>query len=166
MRAARPSILSPTATRAAQGSRELSPVGCYSRPVTSPARLLVVDDDPGIREMLSLVLGQAGHLVTTSDGRAPFEPGDAEVILLDLRLGDRTAAELLVDAPDLADRTVVLVTAVGEEGADLDRLPLAPAAVLRKPFDLATLRRAVATAVAIARRQPSATSSRPWTGRT
>lgn len=99
-----------------------------------PGRVLVVDDDPGIRTMLELALGQAGYTVTTSDGRTGLEPGGADVVLLDARLGDRSAVEpafrrLLESGPP-----VVVMTA-GSDAAGVART-IGAAASITKPFDL------------------------------
>jgi DNA-binding response OmpR family regulator len=97
-------------------------------------RVLVVDDDPGIRTMLELALGQAGYAVTTSDGRTGIEPDGVDVVLLDARLGDRSALEpafrrLLESGPP-----VVVMTA-GSDAARVAR-KLGAAASITKPFDL------------------------------
>lgn len=99
-----------------------------------PARVLVVDDDEGIRTMLELALAQEGYAVSTSDGRTGVEPGPVDVVLLDAHLGDRSGLEpglreLLDGGPP-----VVVMTA----GADAARVArtIGAAASITKPFDL------------------------------
>ena len=59
--------------------------------------LLVVDDDPGLRELLADYLGRNGYQVTgVADGRgfwAALEQGPVDLVILDLMLpGGRRAA--------------------------------------------------------------------------
>jgi CheY-like chemotaxis protein len=108
--------------------------------------VLVVDDDPDIRESLETVLGIHGHPVATAaDGIEAItllrrEPAPPCVILLDLMMpgmnGFELRAELDAD-PALANIPVVIITGAGamvEEKSGSLR-----AEVLRKPFDLKAL---------------------------
>lgn len=118
----------------------------YSRRVESQRlRVLVVEDDPGIRQMVVLALRSAGHEVRTSDGRGEVEAGDADVVLLDVRLGNRTAHELLAANPALASRELILMTASARPREAAVGLP-EPIAILSKPFDLSALDEALAGA--------------------
>jgi two-component system response regulator (stage 0 sporulation protein F) len=97
-------------------------------------RVLVVDDDPGIRTMLELALGQEGYEVTTTDGRAGLDASAVDVVLLDVRLGNRSALEpglrrLLDGGPP-----VVVMTA-GSDAAGVARA-IGAADSITKPFDL------------------------------
>ncbi len=104
--------------------------------------MLVVDDDAGIRDMLAMALRDAGHAVRLSDGHGPVAVADADVVLLDGRLGDRTAHDVIAETPELAHRPVILMTATGAVSDALsDRL--AHMSVLRKPFDLRALEAAI-----------------------
>jgi CheY-like chemotaxis protein len=108
--------------------------------------VLVVDDDPDIRESLETVLGIHGHPVATAaDGLEAMtllrrEPAQPCVILLDLMMpgmnGFELRAELEAD-PTLSAIPVVIITGAGvlvdEKAANLH------AEILRKPFDLKLL---------------------------
>jgi CheY-like chemotaxis protein len=112
--------------------------------------VLVVDDDPDIRESLETVLGIHGHAVATAadgseaitflrrDGPQPC------VILLDLMMpgmnGFDFRAQLEAD-PTLSDIPVVIITGAGVLVDD--RANTLRAEVLRKPFDLKALLRTV-----------------------
>jgi CheY-like chemotaxis protein len=112
--------------------------------------VLVVDDDPDIRESLETVLGIHGHAVATAaDGAEAItflrrEGPQPCVILLDLMMpgmnGFDFRAELEAD-PMLAEIPVVIITGAGVlayQHADALR-----AEILRKPFDLKSLLRTV-----------------------
>jgi hypothetical protein len=77
---------------------------------TNPIRVLVVDDEPQIREFVSRVLSEAGYRVTTaSDGPGAIatvkEDGGPDLLLTDFRMhqmdGDELAARLRQSLPDL-----------------------------------------------------------------
>ncbi|WP_407521249.1 response regulator, partial [Methylobacterium oryzisoli] len=56
-----------------------------------PIRVLVVDDDPGMRQLLATYLGEHDVLVATAAGRqemaAQLRVGEPHLVILDLRLG-------------------------------------------------------------------------------
>lgn len=106
--------------------------------------MLVVDDDAGIRQMLSIALAEAGHEVRLEDGRGPIDAGDADVLVLDLRLGDRSAQDLLAEQPLLRELPTVLMTAAGSTEAAIRGVPAR--SVLAKPFDLDALEDAIRSA--------------------
>jgi DNA-binding NtrC family response regulator len=107
--------------------------------------VLVVDDDPGIRQMLRLALESAGYVVRVDDGRGPLDLPGVDVVLLDVRLGSATAQDLLSAHPDLAERPIVAMTASGSPRSAVDGLPARE--VLAKPFDLDALEDAIDRAI-------------------
>jgi DNA-binding NtrC family response regulator len=108
-------------------------------------RVLVIEDDAGIREMVALALGSAGYEVETSDGRTVRRPVDADVVLLDFRLEGRTADALLAEVPELGDRPIVLMTAVADGRTARSVIPAS--GMVQKPFDLRVLESAIETAM-------------------
>jgi CheY-like chemotaxis protein len=104
--------------------------------------ILVVDDDPGVRRLLTILFEREGwNVITAADGEAATEAiarVRPDVILLDLMMPKRNGLEVLQqlirDDHASAERVVVL-TAVSE--AQLRRLPagLPVWQVIRKPFD-------------------------------
>jgi CheY-like chemotaxis protein len=96
-------------------------------------RVLVVDDDRDIRELLVELLGGEGYLVSSAaDGRQALREAHAhrpDVILLDLMMpvmdGYQFRAAQLED-PDLAQVPVVIISAFDHR--------LEAAAVIQKPF--------------------------------
>jgi DNA-binding response OmpR family regulator len=103
--------------------------------VVSATKVLVIDDDPGIRQMLSLALGESGFDVAVSDGQRLEDAADADVVLLDVRLGNRNARQLLAAVPSLADVPIIVMTATISADEAARGLP-GIAAVVTKPFDL------------------------------
>ena len=120
--------------------------------VTSLGRVLVVDDDDVIRQLISVNLELEGFEVTTAvDGQDCLDKVkqvDPVVITLDImmpRLNGWEAASRLRDDPETAGVKVVLLSARAQE-ADLQRGDrLGVDAYLTKPFDpdelIATVRR-------------------------
>jgi DNA-binding NtrC family response regulator len=103
--------------------------------VPSALTVLVIDDDAAIRMMLDLALREAGFEVVLSDGGAVDDAARADVALLDVRLGNRTARELLDESPTLRSVPIILMTATTGIDTAGRMFPEARAA-LKKPFDL------------------------------
>jgi two-component system, OmpR family, response regulator len=120
---------------------------CYRPAVSSAIKVLVIDDDPGIRQMLGLALREAGFEVALSDGQLLHDAGAADVILLDVRLGNRNARELLTEVPSLAEVPIIVMTAVVEIEAAARGLSEI-AGVVSKPFDLDELEQTIRDVVA------------------
>ena len=111
------------------------------------ARILVVDDDPDLRRMLTLALTDEGYDVrAVENGRAALdmlETWRPRVILLDLMMpdGDGWAFRARqLATPGTADVPVVILSAAGDVAVD----SLRPAAFVPKPFNLELLLTTVA----------------------
>jgi two-component system OmpR family response regulator len=115
--------------------------------MASAIKVLVIDDDPGIRQMLGLALSEAGFEVALSDGLQLHDAGTADVILLDVRLGNRSARDLLADVPSLAQVPIIVMTATVEVEAASRGLS-GIAGVVSKPFDLDVLEQTIRDVVA------------------
>lgn len=112
----------------------------------SPRPVLVVDDDPDIRETLCFVLEDAGYSVYSAENghdaleildRAEPLPG---LILLDLMMPVMSGAEMLVALKAVHALAQIPVTIVTASGAPMP--PLA-SGLLKKPVDLDALLRLV-----------------------
>ncbi len=116
------------------------------------ARILVVDDEPSIRKVLSAHLAREGHEVETAvDGAdAIARLGDApwDLVITDLKMPGVGGLELLAHVrsnhPGLP---VILVTAHGTVDAAVEALKLGAQDFITKPFDLAEVHGAVEKAV-------------------
>ncbi len=112
---------------------------------TPPLRLLVVDDEPGIRQLLQMHLSREGHLVVTAANgeealrRIRQAPAPFDVILSDLRMpgmdGEELLRRILWNHPDAARHLVVMTGEVTAQEAERITSE-ARAAFLRKPFEL------------------------------
>jgi len=107
-----------------------------------PVRVLIIDDDVRLHELLASYLDQNGiHVTVAADGLKGLAALDGNVfdaVLLDVMMpgmdGPATAA-LLRGAPETAAIPVILLTAKVQP-ADRRRLEaLGVAGVLAKPFD-------------------------------
>lgn len=108
------------------------------------ARVLVVEDDPGVRAVLERGLRLAGHVPTmTSDlagGRAAWGAQDFDLVLLDVMLPDGQGLTLLAERRDAGDVTPALLLTAREE-SELHQRAVAAGATdyLAKPFAYADL---------------------------
>jgi two-component system, chemotaxis family, chemotaxis protein CheY len=107
-------------------------------------RVLVVDDDDGVRELLTLMLGGAGYEVRAArDGaEALGELGSwqADLILLDMMMpvmDGWTFRQEQLASEQLASIPVVVLSAVHDAQREAEKLGVA--AVMAKPFDLNAL---------------------------
>ncbi len=110
-----------------------------------PLRVLVVDDEPAMREVLSARLGRWGYDVQTAEtvsaARARAERFLPDVIVSDLVLPDATGLDLLVQlrAED-PRRTVLLITAYGTIDTAVRAMKAGACHFLTKPIDYGVLR--------------------------
>src|SRR2546425_2386814 len=117
-----------------------------------PAKLLVADDDPGLRESLERTLTREGYqVVVASDGQAALERlqgGGFDLILTDLKMPGLSGIELLRAAKAIApDIDVVLLTAFGTIEEAVQAMKDGAYDFLTKPFQRAQLLRVVRQAL-------------------
>ncbi len=117
-----------------------------SRPV-----VLVVDDEPGVRASVRVVLDAACEVVDAPDGRAAIEAvrtRHVDLCLLDVRLPDMSGIDVLEHVKRLdPGLEVVLVTAVRTVRTAVAAMKLGAYDYLTKPFGVDDLRAAVARAL-------------------
>ena len=101
--------------------------------------ILVVDDDPGIREAFRLVLEEEYGLVEAQDGPQAIERvqgSPVDLVLLDVRLPGMDGIEVLERIKAIDENVeVVLVTAVQTVRAAVAAMKLGALDYLTKPFD-------------------------------
>jgi DNA-binding response OmpR family regulator len=116
-------------------------------------KVLIVDDEPHIREMMRLTLEAAGYEIGEAadgeEGLARFGDGAGyDVVLLDQKLpgidGLETMRRLLARTPDAR---IVMVTAFASVELAVDAMRLGATNFLRKPMTPEALRGAVAGAL-------------------
>ena len=113
-----------------------------------PVRILVVDDDDGVRSAISRYLQKTGYDVTQANGGKAalqkFEEAAFEAMLCDIRMPGMTGVELLpqVIAKD-ADIAVIMLTAVGDPASAISCLRVGAADYLIKPVELEELTHAL-----------------------
>ena len=114
--------------------------------VRSPARILVVDDDPGIRALCAAVLGDEGHeVIEAADGREGFERAVADnpdLLLLDIKMPVLDGFELAVALRrDARTRHLPFVFVTGEPEPDVQGHAFSVGALgyFAKPFEPSAL---------------------------
>ncbi len=115
---------------------------------TMARRILVIEDEPGIRSFASRALSTAGFAVAeAADGReglriARSEPSD--FVLLDLGLPDLAGEEVLrCLRHERPDQAVLVWSATADRDAERRCLLLGARACLRKPVPVAELLRSI-----------------------
>lgn len=123
-----------------------------------PARIVLVEDDPSLQEIISELLEQE-ELSVFSEAPPALEfcqERDVDLVLLDLQLGGPWSGRQLLSAlGDLQDPPDVLVTTGSVELSESDLAPPA-IGILRKPYDLDRLEEALQKALAGKRSIPLA----------
>lgn len=109
------------------------------------ALVLVVDDDPGIRSVVGLLLEDEGHqVVQAADGIAALEAVQAhrpDLIVLDLMMPRLGGADVL-EALHPRERPPVMLLSASPKAVDIARQH--EVRTVRKPFDADFLLHAVA----------------------
>jgi len=125
------------------------------RVAMSPGKVLVVDDEPEVRQVLLEFLSSRGYDVSVASGGAEavafVESIRPDLVLLDVAMPDMDGVETLkrivaID-PELA---VIMVTANADIGVTSKLLALGAVDYVPKPFDLDYLDQAVSIQVTAA----------------
>lgn len=102
------------------------------------ARILVVDDDPQLRDLLVLVLeGEGFAVLTASDSQgaiAEVERGATDLVVLDISLGVEDGRMVLGRIRDMGDLPVILISGKGDTADRVLGLRLGADDYLAKPF--------------------------------
>jgi two-component system, NtrC family, response regulator PilR len=116
------------------------------------SKLLIVDDEQGMRQLLSIVFGREGHEVRTAEnGRRALEllRGEAaDLIVSDVKMPDMGGIELLRAARELLPEVaVVMMTAFATVDTAREAFKLGADDFITKPFDIDELKLIVAKAL-------------------
>ncbi|MDQ5836543.1 MAG: response regulator, partial [Acidobacteriota bacterium] len=110
------------------------------------ANLLIVDDEPGMRQLLSHVFGRgAGHAVRSAENGARalelLREEPADLIISDVRMPDMNGIELLRKVREfLPDAGVVMMTAFATVETAREAFKLGADDFIQKPFDVDELK--------------------------
>lgn len=112
--------------------------------MTNTGHILVVDDDPSIRAMVSEYLAQHGYEVSqAADGdamRAAIAVRVPDVVLLDVNLGGEDGLSLARYLRERCAVGIIMITAAGDVVDRVVGLEVGADDYLAKPFDLRELR--------------------------
>src|ERR1700759_892835 len=117
------------------------------------ANLLIVDDEPGMRQLLVHVFGRgAGHNVRSAENGAKalelLRQEQADLIISDVKMPDMNGIELLRKVREvLPEVSVVLMTAFATVETAREAFKLGADDFIQKPFDVDELKLIVAKAL-------------------
>ncbi len=122
------------------------------QPRDGRARVLVVDDESSIRELLAKTLALAEYEVDTApDGRAALERlrlGHYDLLIADLKMPGMDGLTLIREAKRLkADMPVIIITGFSTESSAIEAVNLGVAGYLTKPFRVPQVLAAAARAL-------------------
>jgi two-component system response regulator PilR (NtrC family) len=120
------------------------------------SRILVVDDEQSMREMLAIMLRKEGYEIVTADGRgqaaAVLGTETVHMVITDVKLRDGDGIEILRHVKAASPETIVIVmTAFGTTEIAVAARKLGAEAYVLKPFDVDELRIVVRDAFANSR---------------
>jgi excisionase family DNA binding protein len=141
----------PRSSRGAAGAA--APAAARSpRPAAARPRVLVVDDEASIRDLLAKTLALAEYDVDTApDGRSALErlrlyPYD--LLIADLKMPGLDGLAVIREAKRLkADLPVIIITGYSTESAAIEAVNLGVAGYLTKPFRVPQVLAAAAKAI-------------------
>ncbi len=114
------------------------------------ARILIAEDDAGVRHLVSRALGLEGHDVTLAeDGELALEAlvaadGHFDFVLSDIRMPAMTGIELAHEiAASWPKLPVLLMTGFAEQMEAAEELTAIIEGVVEKPFSISEIRREV-----------------------
>ncbi len=108
------------------------------------AKLVIIDDEAAILELMSKLCKAAGHQVigctTGIDGIAAIRANQPDLVIVDLRIGDVNGLDLVSMCRDQYPNTaVIMVTGHGSVETAVEAMRLGAYDYLTKPFDLGDL---------------------------
>ncbi len=111
-------------------------------------RMLVVDDEPMVREVVSICLEDAGYVVETAEngreGWEKFQAAEYDLVLTDRSMPEMNGDELALEVKRLRPSVpVILLTGFGDLMNSEGEKPPGIAAVVAKPFTMAALNEVV-----------------------
>ncbi|KQP50297.1 hypothetical protein ASG40_15040 [Methylobacterium sp. Leaf399] len=110
--------------------------------MSTPLRVMIVEDEAVIQMQLEMLLEDAGHIVVATAFSAEEAIADAhrtrpDVVFVDMRLRGRSSGLDVVDAIRAIEGTIIVF--VTANAADLDEECDGAAAVIAKPFSVGVI---------------------------
>ncbi len=106
-------------------------------------KLLIVDDDPNISEMLKIYFEKDGyHVRTAGDGAEAinmFKMFDPDMVLLDIMLPKKDGWQVCREIREMSTKPIIMITAKGEVFDKVLGLELGADDFVVKPFDMKEL---------------------------
>ncbi|HOO47623.1 MAG TPA: response regulator, partial [Deltaproteobacteria bacterium] len=115
-------------------------------------KILVVDDEIGIRESLQKILEKEGYsVVTASNGEEAFKiirKGDIDILVTDIRMAGMDGVELLKVSKSVSPFTeVIMITGYASVDTAVDSMKQGAYDYITKPFKKADILKAVHRAI-------------------
>src|SRR4051794_1445865 len=134
-----------------QPQLDIAPKASLSTDAPQKQMLLIVDDEEGPRQSLRVVFKDTYNLLMADDGARAIElvkQNKVDVVITDIRMAGMSGVELLGQLKSV-DPTIEVIMLTAYETVDTLRLALRLGACdyLNKPFDIITMRKAVANAM-------------------
>jgi len=107
--------------------------------MSSSLQILVIDDEPAIRQILAASLTRAGHTVETAgsgrEGLMRLSKGDVEVALCDINMPDLTGIEVVREATKAGyDTTFIMMTAFSSVDTAVEAMKAGATDYMIKPL--------------------------------
>jgi DNA-binding NtrC family response regulator len=130
------------------------------------ARILVIDDDPGLSEVIGMLLEREGYVVqravTVKQGIGLLEGGEPDLVVTDLKLPDGTGLDLITAIrarrPALP---IIMITSYSSMESAIAALRGGAVDYIIKPFNNDELLKAIARALNERRMAPLPGGARP-----
>ena len=111
---------------------------------SAPKKLLVVDDDPAIRELIRRFLAQNDYIVESADNaktaRHIFKKFSPDLVILDVNLPDGSGFNLCAEMRSQTDVLVLMLTCLNDADNQLEGFNRGADDYLTKPFHLQILK--------------------------
>lgn len=102
-----------------------------------PARIVIVDDEASIRDVLSDALSQQGHdVVCAANGQEMAAVGAVDLAVIDLRLDNEDGLQLAREVRETSNIPIMMLTGKGDETDKIVGLEVAADDYMLKPFNL------------------------------
>lgn len=111
-------------------------------PANIPVKILVVDDEPAIRNLIHRFLSKDYQMESAEDGKtaiAKFEQLNPDLVILDVNLPDTTGYELCKEMQRRTNVFVLMLTSRGDEADKIKGFSLGADDYITKPFSLVEL---------------------------